>query len=92
MRKFGDGHLFSVRGSLPPIEGDRERRWTKNVALDVVATDIDRALVVARQAHPDMNVFDVVHRGGKTVYVDDAIMLDPPLSPSRSGDERKEGR
>lgn len=81
MRKFGDGHLFSVRGSLPKVEGDPERRWAKNIALDVVASDIDRALVVAREAHPDITVFDVVHRGGRTVYVDDAIMLEPPVSP-----------
>lgn len=74
MRKFGDGHLFSVRGSLPRIEGSSDRQWAKNVALDVVAANIDRAIAIAREVHPDITIFDVVHHGGKTVYVDDALI------------------
>jgi hypothetical protein len=74
VRKFADGHLFSVRGSLPAIVGDPERRWAKNVSLDVVAATIDRALAIAREAHGDMTVFDVVHRGGRSIYVDDELL------------------
>jgi hypothetical protein len=81
MVKFGEGHLYSVRGTLPKkVDGDPERRWVKNVDLSVVAPSVDRAIVIAREAHPDITIHDVVHRGGKTIYVDDTLA---PVNPEK---------
>jgi hypothetical protein len=70
MRKIEGAHVWEVRGSLPKDEA-KGRPWATNTTMTVCAQTLHRAIKVAFQAHPDIEIHDVVHRGGKHIYLDE---------------------
>lgn len=64
----------TVHSSLWEVQGsyrDPEKKWRTNFVTFVMAASAARAIELAAQHHPDLNVSQVVRRGDRALIIDD---------------------
>lgn len=64
---------FDIQGSLPKTVG--EHTWRKNIQLIVIASTAERAMELAKEKHPGIAVWSLIHRGDYRYH---QVIIDPP--------------
>lgn len=57
---------FEIKGS----KEQPEKTWRQNIVCNVVAETAQRALELALEKHPDLDVFSLIHRGRVDIIED----------------------